>query len=466
MPSLSYGIGVFDRDTGTLPELNCINLFAEKARTSEGEVCLQSRLGLTTLQTNGSGPVRAIYAQPGVLNGDDFSVSGSGVNATLYRVTTSLGTMATLGANAVSIAGDGDEILVVGAGGRAFHYDGTTLATTFTVGNLTNNVTACTFIGSLFCVIEADSGRVYWSTPLAANAWDALDFFTAERASDNLLDLAALNDKLVLYGQSSVEVWAHTGDSTLPFTRIEGIGSQSKGIAATGAKCEADNTLFHIGSDAVVYRLGETFERISGHWLEEKITNSVSKSMFSFKWHGHEFVCVRLDSETFAFDAATQEWCEFQTGGAQWEAQCAAMRGTTVYLGSGSDGKIYNLSGWADNGTALERKFSAAAQLDKPLSINNLRLWANVGQAATGITPTVQMRYSRDAGNTWSSWAAVDLGNATDDGSADYRVRPQWRRLGMFDDPGVLVEFKSDTASPFRVSAVKINEPGGGRSRA
>lgn len=465
MPSLSYGIGSFDRASGQFPDLVLINMYAEAARTSEGQIALLSRPGMGTLATNGSGPINALFSQRGVLSGDDFSVSGT----TLYRGTSSIGAMASLSASgAISIAGSSGEILIARPGGLAYSYNGTNLATTFTVGNATNNVRACCFIGSLFCVIEDNSGRVYWSTPLDGRTWDALDFFTAERRADNLLDLAPLNDKLILYGQSTVEVWAHTGDSTLPFTRIEGIGSQAKGIIDTGAWCEADNTVFHIGSDACVYRFAEAFERVSDHWLEEKITVATSWSMFSFKLHGHEFVCVRLNGTSgtsWLYDCATREWCEFQSNGGQWEAQCAAMKNTTVYLGHHSLGSIMVFSGWTE-AAALERRFTAATALDEPLSIDNLRLWANVGHAPTGVTPTVSLRYSRDAGNTWSSWIDTDLGNATDDGNDDYRVRPQWRRLGMFDDPGVLVEIKTTAAIPFRVSAVKINEGGGGRSRA
>lgn len=468
MSSLSYGIGSYDRASGHFPDLVLINMYAESARTSEGQIAILSRPGLTTLATNGSGPIRAIFSDRGVLNGDDFTVVGSGASPTLYRGTTLIGTLTNVGSDTITIAGSKSEILIAG-GGTLYSYNGTNLASTFTVGSASNNVTAVEFIGSLFCAVEAGSARVYWSTPLDGRTWDALDFFTAERRADNLLDLLALNDKLILYGQSTVEVWSHTGDATLPFTRIEGIGSQTKGIISTGAKCEADNTVFHIGSDAIVYRFAEAFERISDHWLEEKITVATEWTMFSFKLHGHEFVCVRLNGTSgtsWLHDCATREWCEFQTNGGQWIASCAAMKGTTVYLGHQSTGAIMGFSGWQDLGVALERRFSAASAPEKPLSVNNLQLWANVGQAPTGVTPTVSLRYSRDAGQSWSSYVDTDLGNAADGGTDEYRVRPQWRRLGMFDDPGMMVEIKTSAAIPFRVSAVKINESGGGRSRA
>lgn len=467
MGSLSYGIGSFDRASGQLPDLVCINMFAESARTSEGQICLQSRPGLATLATNGAGPVRAIFSERGVIGGDDFSVIGSGVSPTLYRGTTLIGTLTNVGAGPISIAGSALEIVIAG-GGVPFSYTDADGLDAITFPD-TANVTAVAFIGSLFVFIRALTGKVYWSDPLDGRTINALDFFTAERRADALLDVAALNDKLILYGQSTVEVWAHTGDAALPFTRIEGIGSQAKGIIYTGCAVEADNTFFHIGSDAVVYRFAEAFERISDHWLEEKITVATEWAMFSYKLHGHEMVCVRLNGTsgtTWVQDCATREWHELQTNGGQFIGACAAMKDTTVYLGHQSTGAIMGFSGWLDLAATLERRFTAAAALDEPLSVDNLRIWANVGQAATGVTPTVSLRYSRDGGQSWSSYIDTDLGNAADGGTDEYRVRPQWRRLGMFDDPGLMVEVKTTAAIPFRVSAVKFNEAGGGRSRA
>jgi hypothetical protein len=82
--------------------------------------------------------------------------------------------------------------------------------------------------------------------------------------------------------------------------------------------------------------------------------------MFSFQHEGHEFVCVRLDTETLAYDCATQEWCEFQTNGGQWIVQCATMVDATAYLGHDSNGKIMGWGGWDDLGVELERRSSCS----------------------------------------------------------------------------------------------------------
>lgn len=466
MPDLTYGAGAYNRQTGNLPPLTLINMFVEKAATSENQVCLQSRPGLSALHTNGTGPINAIFSDSGTFGGDEFTVSGTD----LYRDTTLIGTMATVGSGPYSIAASNSEILIAG-GGDLYRYNGTTLAKVTFPDNA--HVRAVCFISSLFVAVRGTEssgasdlypGRFYFSAVLDGSTWDALNYATAERTPDGLLDVAALNNTLLLYGQSSVEGWADTGDAALPFSRTEGLGSQSKGILATGCQCEADNTKFHIGSDAVVYRFNEAFERISDHWLEEKIVGSASATLFSFRLHGHEFVCVRLDSETFAYDCATGAWCELQTNGGQFAAQCAAMVGTGAHFGHASTGQVMEFSGWSDLGNALTREFTGAIQLDSPLSVDNLWLWAETGTtdilSGQGSAPVIEMAMSDDAGNTWSDFDDAPLGSA-----GHYREIPEWTRLGQLDAPGGMFKFRVTDAVGFRVSAAKFNIPIGGRSR-
>jgi hypothetical protein len=67
---------------------------------------------------------------------------------------------------------------------------------------------------------------------------------------------------------------------------------------------------------------------------------------------------------------------------------------------------------------------------------------------------------SDDAGQTWGEWGQDSLG-----ATGNYRTCPEWRALGMFEFPGVMGEVRVTDAVPFRLSAVKINDPKGGRSR-
>jgi hypothetical protein len=467
MPSLSYGIGAFDRDAGSLPELKCINLFAEGARTSEGQICLQSRPGLSVSQTDGAGPIRGIYREEGVFGGNIFTISTNNLyraNALVHSGAVSTGT------DGVSFAGTATELLFVrqGGGGRLKRYDGA--AATTPVFPDSANCRDVVVINFLFVAVRSDGtypGRFYWSAVNNGNSWDALDYATAERVPDEILALLAINDNLWMFGQSSIEIMQATGNADAPFKRIPQVAFDV-GIIGVGCAVKADNSAWWIGADAVVYRAEDGRPlRISDHWLEAKIKASSTRRMSTFKREGHQFVCVRLDNQTFAYDAATQQWCEFQTNGGNWRPRCAAMVGAEAYFGDATDGKVMTFSGWTDPGSvAIDRKFTAATMLTGPTTVNNVRLWLNVGQAPTGVTPTLYMKQSRDAGQTYSAERSVDIGNAADDGTKDYRARAEFRRCGMFDEPGLMMEFRYSAAGDFRVSAVKANEGGGGRSRA
>jgi hypothetical protein len=454
MPSINYGAGAYDRTDGNFPPLVLINMFVEKAKTSENQIALLSRPGLAEYASRGLSSIDGIFSKPDVFSSDIFVVSGGG----LYRGATLLGAIA--GTGPVKWANSGTEIVVT-RGTTAYSYNGTNLAAIAFPDSA--NVTSVTFIGSLFVFARADSGKFYWSAALDARTIDALDFATAERSADNLYDLQALGDNLWLFGKDSIEAWAHTGEADLPFTRIEQV-APTKGINSTGALVEADNSLIFAGSEGVVYRISDVPARISDHWLEAKISDSASVSLFTFKFEGHEFVCIRMDDETFAIDMATQEWCEFQTAQGNWIAQCSAMVGADAYFGHSSTNQVLTFSGWADLSAALERRFTAAVPLDQPTSIDRLKLWVNSGEtellSGQGSDPVIEMRGSRDAGRTWRSYDPASLG-----AEGRYRTVPTWRRLGQFDFPGALLEFRVTDPVPFRLSAVKANDPDGGRQR-
>jgi hypothetical protein len=461
VPSIAYGTGAYRRTNGNFPELKLINMYVEKSETSENKIALLSRPGLGELVVNGSGPINALLSKKGTLNGDVFSISGSA----LYRGTSAVASGTIAGTGPASMDGNATELLITrGSTMRSYADTGTPgiANVAFPDGSA---VRAVCFIGSLFVAVRGDTqfpGRFYWSDLLDGRTWDALNYATAERESDALLDIAPLGDNVWLFGAQTIEAWSHTGAADLPFTRLENVAFD-KGIMATGCVAKADNGLFFVGSNRSVYRVSDVPQRISDHAIEERILASATAKLFTFQHEGHEFVVLRLDTETLAYDCATQEWCEMQSSGGQWIVSCACMVDDVAYLGHSSTGQIMGWSEWDDLGQPLERRFTAAQQLDAPYSINSVKLWVNAGQTAllegTGSEPIIEMSFSDDAGNTWSAWEADSLG-----ATGDYRAVPEWRALGQFDFPGAIMDFRCSDPVPLRISAVKINDPGGKRA--
>lgn len=463
MPALAFGTSAYSRLRGNLPELPLINMFVEAAPSAESGVVLQSRPGLEEDRELGSGPIRALYRADGVLAGDLVTVSASGV----YRGNTLLGSID--GAGPVSFAADEDEI-VINAGAGLYRSTGTGLLPVVVPDNayfVKLVDTAGYFIG-----LRAGTQQFYFSGVLDGSSWGALDFASTENEPDPGRDAVVVNDTIAFLGSQTVEFWAKTGDADAPFAPIEGRVYQ-KGVIATGCACKFDNTFAWIGNNRIVYTAANVPERISDAGIEERLAYGTSFALFSFFFEGHEFLAVRVESVitadhergTWLYDAQTRQWCEWQSyGRPNWRAQCATQDGEL--FGDDETGTIWRFgSGFVDAGGVLERRFRAGhAVTGGSFSVNNVRLTTNVGETAelTGdyADPVVEMRVSYDGGRTWEDWDATELGV-----QADYRARCEWRALGMFDDPGLLAEFRTTDPVPFRISGVHVNEPSGGRGR-
>lgn len=457
MPDLSFGIGAYRRDNGGLPEFKLVNMFVERTPAAANGVVLLSRNGLPALATRGTGPIHGLFAKKGVFGRSLFALSDD----TLYRGTASLGTVT--GSGHPSFAASAAEVVVT-RGASAYSYDGTDfVAVTFPDSA---NVTAVAFLAGLFVYLRAGTHRFYWSAVLDGRTIDALDFASAESAPDELLDVYVVQDGLWLLGSDTVEFWQVTGNPDAPFSRVEG-RLYKKGIIATGCAADVDNTLFWWGDDNMIYRGAEVPQRVSDHAVEEKLAGSARKQCFAYKYEGHENFVVRTDSGTFAFDVSTEQWWQPDTFGATgWRVKCAAEADIGLVFGDDTDGTLrqFDPEDWEDGGT-LERRFTAAFPLGGgQVRVDRLCVEANVGQTSMlmgqGSDPILEMRSSRDGGQTWAGWRQAKLG-----AQGKYRQRTEKRVWGIFDAPGAMFDFRVTDPVPFRVSRVYANDPGGGRAR-
>jgi len=305
--------------------------------------------------------------------------------------------------------------------------------------------------------IRANSGRFYFTPPLA-QTFDGLDFATAESEADQLLDALFIDDILILFGRETVEFWPNTTDNNLPFQPLEGRVLE-RGIRATGCATPLGPTFAWITDQNTVCVQDEN-NVISNPGLQERLAASTTASLFNFFIDGVEFLALRMDAETQVYNRSTGTWSEFASAGqANWLATCHAAG---VFGSTGGKTLAFG-SGHAELGGVLERRFRAGLPINGGgVDIANLRLRANAGQTPVLATdyadPVVEMRVSRDAGQTWGNWKQTALGR-----QGNYRKRIEWRALGQASAPGFVAEFRVTDPVPFRVSGVFVNEPFGGR---
>lgn len=451
MPAIEIGLSSYERASGDLPELPVINMYAEA--TQSESIVLQSRPALVDRGADmGSGPVRQLFRRDNVLSTALFGVSGT----TLYRNSMALGTID--GSEHVSMAGY-ESLVFVTAGETLFGWDGATFGAIAFPDSAA--VTKCIVGASRLIAIRADTGRFYWSEPLTSTI-DALDFATAESQPDRALDLLFIDDILLIFGAETVEFWPNTSDDNLPFRPLEGRVIE-KGIKATGCATQIGSTFAWVTNENQVCLQDEN-NVISNEGLEERIASATECSLFRFYIDGIEFLALRMDGETQVWSLRTRTWSEFQTyGQSNFAAQCYA----DGVFGSAIDGKTLEWgNGFEDaiaTGGILERRFRGGFPLNSSgVPIDNVQIRANVGQtgfvSGTYANPSIEMRVSRDAGQTWGLWKGTKLGE-----QGKYRQRVQWRALGMASRPGFLAEWRVTDPVSLRVSEALVNEQYGGR---
>lgn len=450
MPRVQFGLSAFERMRGNGPQLPVINMFAEQTPTEETGVLLQSRPGLSDLSADmGEGPVDELFQKDGVLEGALFGVS----DGELYQTTTSLGAIA--GSGAISMAGNQTGLMIASGAALQF-WDGAALASVaFPDGAPVTKV----FEGaSRFIAIRAGTGKFYWTEPLETT-FGALAFATAESRADPLLDGLFLKDGAILFGSETVEFWPNTNDPDLPFQPLEGMVF-AKGIRATGCATRFGTSFAWVTNNDEIC-IGDPDTVVSNPGLEEKIAASAACRLWTFFIEGQEFLALRVDAGTWVYGFRNRMWSQFVSYNEDnWIPQCFA----DGVFGSSVDGATLAFNdAHADLGGDLERRFRFGVPLNGgALAVSNISLRTNPGQTpyspAEGHTPTIELRISRDVGQTFGAWRATSLGE-----QGHYRQRVQWRGCGIGSQPGVFGEIRVTAPIPFAAYGVFMNEANGGR---
>jgi hypothetical protein len=246
------------------------NRFFEQNPTSAENVALLSRPGTKLLLEIGDGPIRALFAQPGVFGGDLFIVSGT----ELYRYngvddpTQITGTIAGIGYPVFTAATvPGFEAIFITDGETLQYYTGTGGLNTSTVPDGVVFSDLDTLASYVICAQE-NSHKFYWINPGETDV-EALNFSSAESEPDEIVGIMSVGDHLWIFGQSSTESWYVTGDVDQPFLRSQGRAFSQGILPHTLARVQ--DAIVVVGQDRVAYHIAGGPERISHHGIEEML---------------------------------------------------------------------------------------------------------------------------------------------------------------------------------------------------
>ena len=430
-----------------------VNLFPEVIPEGGKEPAFLNRCpGLTLLATIGSGPIRGMWQFGSYL----YVVSGP----TLYKVdssytATALGTVDNTGELPVSMADNGTQLFIA-CNGPSYIYTTDPVAPT-PFARITDpefpsaGAGSVAYLDGYFVFNEVGSQKIWVTALLDGTSVDPLDFASAEGSPDGVVGIIVDHRELWVFGTNSTEVWYDAGNAGFPFAPIQGAFSEI-GCASRSTIAKMDNTVFWLSSDArghgIVYRAkGYTGERISTHAVEWQIQQygDISDAIaYTYQQDGHAFYVLTFPTAgaTWVYDVATQSWHERagfneSTGlFTRHRSNCQAFFNNLTIVGDYDTGAIYSfdLDIYADNGSTQKwlrswRAMPTGANNLKRTAQHSLQLDCETGVglvSGQGSDPQVMLRWSDDAGHTWSNEHWVSIGAI-----GAYGQRAIWRRLGM-----------------------------------
>lgn len=116
------------------------------------------------------------------------------------------------------------------------------------------------------------NGRFYWIQP-GETVIDALDFATAERSPDAILQAKVFSDQLMLMGQNTTENWITSGDADAPFQRFQGI-LFDRGVWE-GTAVQVKESVILVDNEGQVMQIAGGVKVISDPSIEERIRRAI-----------------------------------------------------------------------------------------------------------------------------------------------------------------------------------------------
>jgi hypothetical protein len=454
MQRIPFPLESYEHPSLPLTAKRLVNVMAEKqpadARTT---AALVSTPGLVPYITVGSGPILAMNDDvPGfiyVVSGTEafrvsFDIAGSPTVEGIGNVGTA--DAGTSPWNSFVTIAAGPTAVVVCSAPRAYtcgHLPGT-LLNGITDPDFPGATSVCYVDGYFAFSSLGDTAQWFISRLLDPGNFDALDFVFSDAMPNAIRRVVAHRGQVWTVGESGFEIWYDAGSSGLettpgtsffPFRRVAG-GVINSGTGSPMSVCRADNSVWWVGLDGIVYRTnGYNQVRVSTHAIEVIIGgNTVSLWGVTHSYRGHWCYCLTTlnDARTLVYDMSTGVWHERSTstdGNGPWATTVAATDNNSLHLfGDRASGQLYTLGMQAtDAGVTVIRQATLP-----PLWANTRRAFCSrveiemeVGGTAT--PGAVLLEWSDDGSRTWGPSRTMSAGLP-----AELRHRVFATRLGSF----------------------------------
>lgn len=326
-----------------------------------------------------------------------------------------------------SIAGNNGDVTVAAAGSY-YVWDGTTLSTP-TAGAF-SSFGSVEFIGNYTVLTELNGRRFQWSDLADASTLPGLNFATAESTDDALLRAVAINGNLWLFKESSIEIWALTGQSGAnAFARLGG-GTLDTGLADYGLITKFPGGAFFVGNDGIAYiTSGAQLQPVSIVSVETALEDGTPTNCFYYEDEGHKFCVIRFsDRPAWVYDIVTGLWHERASGSSAWDATASvkAFGSWRVGQSGGNIGRLVRNN--ADIGQAIIRQATSRTLYieGRRFRVPMVEFLGRVGKSNLGRDAEVMVEFSRDGGQTWGNEIWRSMGS-----QGEYEARMVLRNVGQ-----------------------------------
>jgi len=460
MQRIPFPTEIYEHPSLPLSAKKLLNLMVEQApKDARTETPLVSTPGLVPFVSVGTGPILAMNDEmPGVI----YVVSGT----KFYRITFSAGTLRTeatpFATPIVTLLGDvgtadagtspWNSFVTIAAGPTAVVVVVAPRAYTCTHTGMPNEITDPDWPGATsVCYVDGyfafsslgDTARWFISRLLDPLSFDALDFVFSDAMPNVIRRVISHRGNVWTVGESGFEIFYNAGSSGLettpgvsffPFRRASG-GVISQGTGSPLAVCRADQSVWWVGLDGIVYRSdGFKAKRVSTHAIEAIIAgNAVGLDAVTHAYRGHWFYCLTtLDDRTLVYDVATDKWHERSTstdGHAPWAAWMEAADNNSLHLfGDRVSGQLYTIAMQAaDAGVTVIRQAVLPPLWAKTRRAFCSRIEIEMEVGGTSVAGPVSLDWSDDGSRTWKPARTLQTG-----ATGETRKRVFTTRLGSF----------------------------------
>ena len=438
-----------------------VNMYPEVVKNGLVNVAAHNFPGLLTKLSGNTGEFdRGVH----LFKGNLYQVAGS----QLYLVSsgyvrTPIGSIA--GTGRVSIADNGD-VMVIGTGGDGeYTYDGTT----FTATTLGQNPSNVEYLNNYF-LYDDDDGRVAVSD-VGVTTIPAGSYFTPESNPDELVRTYVFNQFIYVFSQKSIEPW-QPSVGLPPVERMNGAIIEETGLIGRNAIANTETAIYFIDDSGDAQQLQGFSPRqistvaISNEWRSYTKTDALVQ-VASIQSLDFVIFSFPTDGKTWGYVEQYDMWFELEhgTAGDRWRGNSIIEAYGNVVVADYQTGNLYELDPdtFTDNGetTVRERIFAplAGEKFQKPrqrFQLNELGISLETGVGnASEIEPLLAIAISTDGGKTFSNERFKQLGQ-----EGEYIQDVKYSSNKHFKDLTVRLRYTEPNKFSLYSSYVKIREAG------